>query len=47
MSHRTSIIVDLDKWVEFDRLAKRQKTDRATLIRQFIDQQVAKAAAAA
>lgn len=44
MSHRTSLIVDLEKWVAFDLLAKKQKKDRATLIREFIDQQLAKAA---
>lgn len=40
--HRTSLIVDLDDWVEFDRIAKKRKTDRATLLRKFIRQQVAK-----
>jgi hypothetical protein len=39
--HRTSIIVDTDDWIEFDRVAKRLKTDRASLIRTFIERQVA------
>jgi hypothetical protein len=38
--HRTSLIVDLDDWVEFDRIAKRRKTDRASLLRQFIREQI-------
>ena len=45
MPHRTSLIVDLEKWLAFEAIAKRQKKDRATLIREFIDQQIAKAAA--
>ncbi len=39
--HRTSIIVDTDDWIEFDRVAKRLKTDRASLLRSYIQRTVA------
>jgi len=40
-THRTSLIVDSDLWDDFNKVARRNKTDRASLLREFIAQQVA------
>jgi hypothetical protein len=40
---RTSLIVNVDDWIEFDRIAKRLKTDRATLLRNYIEHTLGKA----
>ena len=39
--HRTSLIVDSDLWDDFNKVARRKNTDRAALIREFIERQVA------
>jgi hypothetical protein len=38
--HRTTILVPLDDWSAFEKVAKAKHMDRASMIRQFIEKQV-------